>query len=43
MGKGLEGLRIRCVEVVEGRPNGHENEWKSATDRGGKLGGISQM
>jgi hypothetical protein len=27
------GLRIRCGEGQERRLGGHENEWKSATDR----------
>ena len=28
------GFRIRCGEVQKRGPDGHENEWKSATDRG---------
>ena len=28
------GFRIRCGEVQKRGPDGHENEWKSATERG---------
>jgi len=28
--------------VGRDKRDGHENEWKSATDRGGELGGISK-
>jgi len=36
------GLRIRCGEGQEGWPDGHENEWKSATDGGREMGGHLQ-
>ena len=38
-----EGLQIICGEGQEEWPEGHENEWKSATDRGWEVGGISRQ
>ena len=35
--RGTWGFRIRCGEGQERWLDGHENEWKSATDRGGEL------
>ena len=29
---------IRCGEGQKKWPDGHENEWKSETDRGGEVG-----
>ena len=37
--RGWGGIRIRCGEGQERWPDGHENEWKSATDGWG-LGDI---
>ena len=36
------GFRIRCGEGQERWLDGHENEWKSATDRGEEVGGHLQ-
>ena len=33
MEKGMRVFRIRCGEGQKGGPNGHENYWKSETDR----------
>ena len=41
-GKGNRGFRIRCGEGQERWLDGHENEWKSATDRGEEVGSISR-
>ena len=35
-------FRIRCREGQVRWPEGSENEWESATDRGGELKGISR-
>ena len=35
-------FRINCGKGQERWPDGHDNEWKSATD-GGEVGGISMM
>ena len=43
MVRGIEGFRIRCREGQERWPDGHKNEWKSATDGGGEGAGISRM
>ena len=37
-GEGNRGFRIRCREGQERWLNGHENEWKSATDGGEEVG-----
>jgi hypothetical protein len=37
------GFRIRCRGGQERWPDGHENEWKSATDGGEEVGGTSRM
>ena len=34
------GFRIRCGEGQERCLDGHENEWKSATDRSGRWGHL---
>jgi len=34
LGRGMGGFRIRGEEGQEKWIDGHENEWKSATDRG---------
>jgi hypothetical protein len=39
MGRGMGRFGIRCVETQERWSDDHENEWKSATDMGEKLGG----
>ena len=39
---GVDQFRIRCGEGQEGWPDGHENEWKSATDRVEEVRGISK-
>jgi hypothetical protein len=31
--EGNRGVRIKCREGQERRPDGHENEWKSAAGR----------
>ena len=36
-------VRIRYGEGQERWPDGHENEWKSATDGGGDVEGMSRM
>ena len=36
-------FRIRCGEAQEECPDGHENEWKSATDRHGEVRGLYRM
>jgi hypothetical protein len=38
MGRTMEGFRIRCGEGQEGWPDGHENEWESASGRVGRRG-----
>jgi hypothetical protein len=38
-----EGFRIRCGEGQERWLEDYENEWKSATDGGEEVGGISKM
>ena len=40
MERGIEGFTIRYGQKQERWPDGHENEWKSATDVG-QIGGIS--
>jgi hypothetical protein len=42
MGRGIGEFRIRCREEQEGRPDSHENECKSAVDRGVAIGSISR-
>ena len=34
---------IRCQEGQERKLDNYEKEWKSVTDRGGEVGGISRM
>ena len=36
-------FRIRCGEAQEECPDGHENEWKPATDRHGEVRGLYRM
>jgi hypothetical protein len=36
-----EGVGVRCGEEHREWPDGHENEWKSATDWGGGVRGAS--
>lgn len=49
MGRGMVVFRIRCGKKQEREPNGHSNEWKSATGedeghlRGLGLGSISRI
>jgi len=43
MERAMEGFRIRCWEGQERWLDGHENEWKPATDRGEEVGSISGM
>ena len=43
MKMGTEGVRIRCWEEQERWPDGHENEWRSATDRGEELGNLKDI
>jgi hypothetical protein len=40
-GRGSEEFRIRCGEGQERWLDGHEYEWKSATDRGEEVRGAS--
>ena len=40
--RGVGGLRNRCGKGQEGCLDGHENEWKSVTDRGGDVVSISR-
>ena len=42
-GEGNGGFRIRCGEGQERWLDGHEDEWKSTTDRGEEMGGISRI
>jgi hypothetical protein len=39
MGREMEEVGIRYREGQEGGQDGHENEWKTVTDRGGEVGG----
>ena len=39
--RGVGGLRNRCGKGQEGCLDGHENEWKSVTDRGRGIWGAS--
>ena len=41
--EGNEGFRSRCGEGEERWLDGHENEWKSATDGGEEVRAISRM
>ena len=41
MGREMEEFGIRYREGQEGGQDGHENEWKTVTDRGGEVGGAS--
>ena len=34
----MEGLRIRCRKGQERWLDSHENEWKSATEKGNEVG-----
>jgi hypothetical protein len=37
----MVGLRIRYMNAQERQPDGHDNEWKYATDRRGEVEGAS--